>query len=73
MPKASIRIIGAKVKEIKVGTMVITTERVIMFEMEITTATITSTGVSMVTVMIGVGPMFHLEIVKLLVGMVEVV
>ena len=37
-PKAPIRRIGAKVKEIKVGTMVITTERVIMFDMGITTA-----------------------------------
>ena len=40
LPKvnALIRRIGAKVKEIKVGTMVITTERVIMFDMGITTA-----------------------------------
>ena len=61
------------VKEIKVETMVITTERVIMSEMGITTVTTTSTGVTMVTEMIGVGPMFHLKIVKLLLGMVEVV
>ena len=43
MPKAQIRIIGAKVKEIKVGTFGITTERVTMFEMETTTAETTST------------------------------
>ena len=64
---------GAKVKEIKVKTVVITIERVIMSEMGITTATTTSTGVTMVTKMIGVGPMFHLKIKKFLLGMVEVV
>ena len=73
MPKAPLKRIGAKVKEIKVGTMVITIERVIISEMGITTATTTSTGVTMVTKMIGVGPMFYLKIVKLLLGMVEVV
>ena len=73
MPKAPLKRIGAKVKEIKVGTMVITIERIIISEMGITTATTTSTGVTMVTKMIGVGPMFHLKIVKLLLGMVEVV
>ena len=72
-PKAPIRRIGSKVKEIKVGTMVIRIERVIMSEMKITTATTISTGVTMVTEMIGVGPMFHLKIVKLFRGMVEVV
>ena len=41
MPKSQIRKIGAKVKEIKVGTMVTITVRVIMSEMEITTATTT--------------------------------
>ena len=53
--------------------MVTTTVRVIMSEMEITTATITSIGVTIVTEMIGMGPMFHLKIVKLLLGMVKVV
>ena len=53
--------------------MVITTERVRMFEMETTTTTTTSIGVTMVTEMIGVGPMFPLKIEKLLLGMVEVV
>ena len=53
--------------------MVTTTERVIMSEMGIATVTTTSTGVIMVTEMTGVGPMFHHKIVKLLLGMVEVV
>ena len=65
-PKAPIMKIGANVKEIKVETMGITTERVTTFEIYITTATITSTGVTMVTETIGVGHMFHLNIVKLL-------
>ena len=73
MPKAPIRKIGAKVKETKVETMEITIERVIMFNMGITTATTTSIRVTMVIEMMGVGPMFHLKIVKLLSGMVEVV
>ena len=72
-PKAQIRIIGAKVKGTKVGTMVTTTVRVIMSEMETTTATTTSTGVTMVIEMIGMGPMSLLKIVKLLLGMVEIV
>ena len=71
-PKAPIRRIGTEVKEIKVGTMGITTERVTMFEMETTTAT-TSTGVTIVTETIEVGPMFHLKIGKFLLGTVEVV
>ena len=73
MPKDPIRRICTKVKETKVGTMTIITARVIMSMMVITTATTTSTGVTMVTEMIGVGPMFHLKIVKFLLGMVEVV
>ena len=52
-PKAQIRIIGAKVKGTKVGSMVSIIVKVIMSEMEITTATTTSTGVTMVTEMIG--------------------
>ena len=72
-PKAPIWINDTKVKEIKVGTMIITTERVIMSEMGITTAITTSIGVTMVIEMIGVGPMFHLKIVKFLLGMVEVI
>ena len=46
-PKAQIRIIGAKVKGTKVRTMVTTTVRVIMSEMETTTATTTLTRVTM--------------------------
>ena len=61
-PKAPIRRIGAKVKETKVETMVIITARVIMYDMGLTTATTTSTGVTMVTQMIRVDPMFLLKI-----------
>ena len=72
-PKAQIRIIGAKVKGTKVGTMVTITMRVIMSEMETTTTITTSIGVTTVTEMIGMGPMSLLKIVKLLLGMVEIV
>ena len=67
-PKSQIRIIGAKV-----GTMVTTTVRVIMSEMVTTTATTISTGVTMVIETTGVDPMFLLKIMKLLLGMVEIV
>ena len=67
-PKAQIRIIGAKVKGTKVGTMVTITVRVIMSEMETTTATTTSTGVTMIAEMIGMGPMSLLKSVKLVLG-----
>ena len=60
-PKALIRKIGAKVKGTKVGTMVTITVRVIMSEMETTTAITTSTGVTTVTEMIGMGPMSLLK------------
>ena len=73
VPKDQIRRIGAKVKETKVESMVTITVRVIMSKMETTNATTTSTGVSMVIEIIGMGPMFLLKIVKLLLGMVEVV
>ena len=73
VPKALIRKIGAKVKGTKVGTMVTTIVRVIMSEMENTIATTTSTGVAMVTEMTEMDLMFLLKIVKLLLGMVEVV
>ena len=73
VPKALIRRIGAKVKGTKVGTMVTTTVRVIISEMETTTATITLTGVTMLIETTGMDPMFLLKIVKLLLGMVEVV
>ena len=48
-PKAPIRRIDAKNKEIKVETMVTTIERVNMFEMGTTTAITISTEVTMVT------------------------
>ena len=72
VPKPQIKTIGAKVKETKVGSMVTITVRVIMSEMETTTAT-TSTGVTTVTKIIGMGPMSLLKIVKLLLGMVDIV
>ena len=62
-----------QVKGTKVGSMVTITVRVIMSEMETTTVTTTSTGVTTVTEMIGMGPMSLLKIVKLLLGMVEIV
>ena len=70
MPKALIRKIGAKAKGTKVGFFVTITVRVIMFKKEITTATTTSTGV---TTVIELGPMFLLKIMKLLLGILEVV
>ena len=66
VPKAQIRRIDAKVKETNVRSMVTITVRVIMSEMETTIATTTSTGVTIVTEMIGMGPMSLLKIVKLL-------
>ena len=44
-----------------------------MSDIGITTTTTTSTWVTMVTEMIGMGPMFLLKIVKLLLGMVEII
>ena len=66
--KAQIRRIGAKVKETKVESTVTITVRVIMFEVEIRIATKTSIGVTIEIEMIGMGPMFLLKIVKLLLG-----
>ena len=71
-PKAQIRIIDSKVKGTKFGTMVTTTVRVIMSKMETIIATTTSTGVTMVIEMTGMDLMFCLKIVKLLLGLVEV-
>ena len=71
--KAPIRRIHVKVKEIKVGTMVITIERVIISKMGITIVIKTLIGITMVTEIIRVGPMFHLKIEKLLLGMVKAV
>ena len=61
MPKALIRRIGAKVKGTKAGYMVTITVRVIMFDMETTTVTTTSIGVTTVTEMIGMGLMSLLK------------
>ena len=71
--KALIERIVAKVKGTKVAPIVNITVRVIMFEKEITTATTTSTGVTAIIELIGTGPMFLRKILKLLLGMVEVV
>ena len=57
----------------KVETMVTTILRVIMSEMETTTTTTTLTGVTMLMKTTGMGPMSLLKIVKLLLGMVEIV
>ena len=67
-PKAQIRIIGVKVKETNIETMVTITVMVIMSEMETTTAITTSIGVTTVTEMIGMGPLSLIKIVKLLLG-----
>ena len=72
-PKAQIRIIGAKVRGTMVGAMVTITMRVIMPEMKITTAITTLTGVTMLIETTGMGPMSLLKIVKLLLGIVEIV
>ena len=73
VPKAQIRITGAKAKGTKVENMVTTIVRVIMSEMETTTATTTLTGVTMLIETTGMGPMSLLKIVKLILGMVEIV
>ena len=52
--------------------MVIIIATVFMSEMEITTRIKTSTEVTIVTEMIGLSPMLHLKIVKILLGTVEV-
>ena len=72
-PKGLIRRTGAKVKEMKVETMVITIERVIKSEVVITVEATTSTRVTMVKEIIVVDPMFYLKILKLLLRMVDVV
>ena len=65
--------ISAKVNEIKFGTIGIPTKKFNLFEIETTTATTTLIRVTMVTEMIGMGPMFHLKIGKFLLAMMEVV
>ena len=73
VPKALIRRICSKVKGTKVGSMVTITVRVIIYEIETTTPTTTLTRVTMVSEMIGMGLMFLLKIVMLLLRMVEIV
>ena len=53
--------------------MVTTTEFVYMSKMRTTIAITTSTGITMVTELIGVGPMFPVKIGKFLQGTVKVV
>ena len=72
-PKAPTNKISAKVKEIKVKTVVTTLERVNMSEMGTKTMTTTSIRVTIVIEMIVMGLTFHLETEMFLVGMVEVV
>ena len=67
-PKVPIWRSVAKVKEIKVGSKEIITERFIMFDIETITMTTTSIGVTMVIETIKVGLMFRLKIEKLLKG-----
>ena len=73
VPNTQIRIIGARVKGSKVKSMVTIIVRVIMSEMETTTATTTLIGVTMLIETTGMGPMPLLKIVKLLLGIVEIV
>ena len=61
MSKDLIKKIGTKVKGTKVGYMVTITMRVIMSEMETTTATTTLTGVTMLIEMTGMRPMSLLK------------
>ena len=63
--KAPIRRIGVKVKEINVKTMVTTINKFNMIEMEIKTATTTSSRVTMEIGIIGVSPMSQFRIKKL--------
>ena len=73
VPKSQIRRIDAEVKETKVGSMVTIIMRVIMSKIETTTAITTSTRVTVVIEVIGMGPVSLFKIMKLLLGMVEVV
>ena len=73
MLKAPNTRIGAKVNQIKVETMGNKIERDIIFEMETKNATTTLIEVIMVIETIEVGPMIHLKIGMLLLGVVEMV
>lgn len=68
-PKVPIRIIGANIKEIKDGTLVITIKSVYISDMGTTIAT-TSIETTMVTRMNRVGHIFHPKVGKLPIGIV---
>ena len=73
MPKDPTRKIGAKVKETKVGTMEIITEKVTMSGMGTSIAKTTITGTAMATEMIGLDLMFPLKIGNLVLGKQEAI
>uniref|UniRef100_M1DY00 Integrase core domain containing protein n=1 Tax=Solanum tuberosum TaxID=4113 RepID=M1DY00_SOLTU len=72
-PKVPIRIIGAKVKETKVGTVATITERVNMSGMGTSIATTSTIGTTMATEMIGLDLMFPLKIGNLVLGKLEII
>ena len=72
-PSVIIQIIGAKVKEMKVQTMVTTTERINVCDMETIPPITSSTGKSVVRGRIVFDHMFILRIKKVLLRKVEVV
>ena len=73
MPKDPTRKIGAKVKETKVGTMEITTERVNMFGMKTSITTTATTETTMATETIRLDLMFPLKIGNLVLGKLEAI